>query len=378
MRDARQDRLARIAAAQPACRRRGRSRRGCRASPTPPRPARADRCPRRLRRRRSRPRGSRTKRLRPRSRRDRHDRKPVHFEHRGRPQLPRLLERSRDVDLASDHESRERLQRRRRGIDGRDRPTAAQHCHAVGDRLHLVELVRDEDDGLPLLGHRAERLEERLGLLRREHCGRLVHDQDARVAVERLQDLDALLLADRELPDPRLRIDREPVALAQLLDALLGGARMTQDDAATLAAVVAEDDVLRDRERLDQPEVLVHHADPRVERVARRVEADPLAPELDLTLVLPVEPGQDVRERRLPRAVLAEERVHLAVGGLEADAVVRHDAGKPLGDSGHADGGSERGAGRTGASLILRSNGGSVPHAASRAAGPSRPCRPRP
>ena len=276
---------------------------------------------------------------------------PIHFEHADVRELPGLLERFRNLDLASDHESRERLQRRRRGVDGRDRPAAAQHCHAVGDRLHLVELVRDEDDGLALVGHRAERLEELLGFLWCEHCGRLVHDQDARVPVERLQDFDALLLADRELPDLRLRIDREPVALAQLLDALLGG-RRTQDDAATLASVVAEDDVLRDRERLHQPEVLVHHADARVEGVAWRVEADPLAPQLDLTLVLPVEPGQDVRERRLPGAVLAEECMHLARRGLEADAVVRHDAGKPLRDSGHADGGSERGAGRTGASLI--------------------------
>ena len=39
------------------------------------------------------------------------------------------------------------------------------------------------------------------GLLRRQHGGRLVEDQDARVAVERLQDLDPLLLAERELPD---------------------------------------------------------------------------------------------------------------------------------------------------------------------------------
>ena len=53
----------------------------------------------------------------------------------------------------------------------------------------------------PSVGHRAERGEERHRLLRREHRGRLVHDQDARLAVERLQDLDALLLADRELPD---------------------------------------------------------------------------------------------------------------------------------------------------------------------------------
>ena len=63
----------------------------------------------------------------------------------------------------------------------------------------------------------------------------------------------------------------EAVALAELGDAPLDRARVEPERAA-LAAVVAEDDVLGDGERLDEPEVLVHHADPRIERVARRVE----------------------------------------------------------------------------------------------------------
>ena len=129
------------------------------------------------------------------------DRQAVHFEGPDVGQRPRLLERSRDVDLPPDHESGERAERGRRRIDGGHGPATAQHRHAVGDGLDLVELVRDEDDGLPLLGHRAQSFEERFGLLRSEHGGRLVHDQNARLAVERLQDLDALLLADRELPD---------------------------------------------------------------------------------------------------------------------------------------------------------------------------------
>ena len=52
--------------------------------------------------------------------------------------------------------------------------------------------------------------------LRREHRGRLVEDEDPRAAVEQAQDLDPLLLADRELPDPRPRIDAETVPRAQL------------------------------------------------------------------------------------------------------------------------------------------------------------------
>ena len=57
---------------------------------------------------------------------------------------------------------------------------------------------------------------------------------------------------------------------------------MAQAERAALAAVVAEDDVLRHRERLDEPEVLVHHRDPRLERVARRVEVHLPAVDEDL------------------------------------------------------------------------------------------------
>ena len=84
--------------------------------------------------------------------------------------------------------------------------TAAHDSDAVGDRQHLRQLVGDEDDGAALLDQCADRREQLGHLLRREHCGRLVEDKDARVAVERLQDLDALLLADRQLPDRRQRI----------------------------------------------------------------------------------------------------------------------------------------------------------------------------
>ena len=108
--------------------------------------------------------------------------------------------------------------------------------------------------------------------------------------------------------------------------------------------MIAEHDVLGDRERLDEPEVLVHHRDPRLERVARRVEVHLAAVDEDLALVRPVEAGEDVRERALAGAVLAEQRVHLAGGGLEVDAVVRDDAREALRDPAHRDGGRGRGA----------------------------------
>ena len=65
---------------------------------------------------------------------------------------------------------------------------------------------------------RRRRFSNRSPRLRRgEHRGRLVQDQDLDAAVERLQDLDALLLADGEVLDRRVRIDLEPVRVGELL-----------------------------------------------------------------------------------------------------------------------------------------------------------------
>ena len=58
--------------------------------------------------------------------------------------------------------------------------------------------------------------EQRLGFLRRQHGGRLIQNQDAGIAVERLQDLDPLALADRKIGDAGVRIDRQAKRLRQL------------------------------------------------------------------------------------------------------------------------------------------------------------------
>src|SRR5581483_1818985 len=88
---------------------------------------------------------------------------------------------------------------------------------------------------------------------------------------------------------------------------------------------------------LDEPEVLVHHEDAGVDRLARRCEGHRAAVEQDRALVGPVEPAHDVRERRLPGAVLTEQRVHLAGSRLEVDSVVRDHAGEALRDPAQLD-----------------------------------------
>ena len=140
------------------------------------------------------------------------------------------------------------------------------HRDAVGDLQHFGQLVGDEDHRAPLLDQRADRRRTARHFLRREHGGRLVEDQDARIAVERLEDLDALLLADRQLADRRQRIDMEPEFLGERADV---GDRLVAVEADAGPRLGAEHDILVDGEGRDQREMLEHHADAGVDRLAR-------------------------------------------------------------------------------------------------------------
>ena len=108
-----------------------------------------------------------------------------------------------------------------------------------------------------------EDAEQVVGLGGRQHARRLVEDQDVALAVERLEDLDALLEADRELADDRVGVDVELVLLLQPLQL---GPRLGERRAQERAVLGAEDDVLEHGEVLDQHEVLVHHADAGADR----------------------------------------------------------------------------------------------------------------
>ena len=148
--------------------------------------------------------------------------------------------------------------------------------------------------------------------------------------MQHAQDLDALLLADADVLDVRARVDAQAEPLGQLADPLLGGVAIEQR---ALARLGRQHDVLGHGHDRDQHEVLVHHADPHADRLARRADANRLAAEVDLALVGLEQPVEDVHERGLARPVLPEQGVHLATTQVEVDAVVRRERAEALGDA---------------------------------------------
>ena len=149
-----------------------------------------------------------------------------------------------------------------------------------------------------------------------EGGGRLVQDEELDVLGEGLGDLHELLLADADVLDLGVGVLVQPY-LRQDLPGLLTGFHPIDD--ASGGYLVAEVEVLDDRQFGDQRELLVDDRDARVLRLSDVTELDKLVVEMDLAFVRTegVYAGQHLHQRRLTGAVLADDAMNLAPLHLE-------------------------------------------------------------
>ena len=177
----------------------------------------------------------------------------------------------------------------------------------------------DQDHRLALVAQHLQNAEKMIGFGRRQDTGRLVEDQDFGAAVHRLENLDALLQADRELLDQRVRIDREAVGV---LEPLQFGPRRRNAPGQKRAAFGAENDVLQHREIIDQHEVLMHHADAGFDRRLAVADGDGLAVDADLPAVGVIEAVDDRHQGRFAGAVFPDDAVDGAPGDGQMNVAV--------------------------------------------------------
>ena len=132
------------------------------------------------------------------------------------------------------------------------------------------------------------------------------------------QDLHPLLLADRELPDLRLRMDTSRT------DPRYVRARPTRGGLpAARRTVLIEVDVLATVIGARyETEVLVHHSDAGGDGLGGEVEFAASPFDLEVAGVEAVDAGEDVAQRLSSRRRLLEKRVHFAVVQLEVDVAV--------------------------------------------------------
>ena len=152
----------------------------------------------------------------------------------------------------------------------------------------------------------AQVVEQLVDLLRHQHGGRLVEDQDPGAAVEHLEDLDALPVADAERLDQRVGVDRRGRRRRQI-SSIARRAALTSSRSPR-GRLGAEHDVLQHGEVVGQHEVLVHHADAGRDRVGRASGRRPGSPSIgDRALVRLLHAVEDLHQGRLAGAVLADD-----------------------------------------------------------------------
>ena len=94
--------------------------------------------------------------------------------------------------------------------------------------------------------------------------------------------------------------------------------------------LVTQDNVVEHRHRFHQHEVLVYHADAQLHRLAGGLDADLLPLQKILPSVGWYSNDQDIHQRRLARAVFAQQRQHLAAIDGQADVFVGVEAAQTV------------------------------------------------
>ena len=228
--------------------------------------------------------------------------------------------------LRADHQPRQRGIALHGRIAHAGHLPAAQHGTGRAQRTDLVQLVADVEDGAALGRQAAQHHEELLHRLRREYRGGLVKNEHARVREQGADDFHALHLAHAQRVHGAVGIDLQPVVMRRGLDALYHlGQRQ--------ALVQAQPDVLGHGQRVEQAEMLEHHGDAQLARLLRVADVDRLAIDLDAALVGLDGAVDDLHQRGLAGAVLAQDGMHFAGAHGQRDAVVGHHRRIALGDA---------------------------------------------
>jgi hypothetical protein len=194
--------------------------------------------------------------------------------------------------------------RRRRARPRLRRLPLPEENDAIAQGEDVLHPVRSVDARARPPAERAKPAEEALPLVGDEERGRLVEGEDARIVREGPDELDHLLLRERQLKDERgggdLGIDPE---------AFEEGARARLEtraiDEPVTTRFAPEHQVLRHGEVRDEDRLRVDHRDPGPPRVGRGLQAllDPV--DQDAAPIARVHPGEDADEGGLPRPAVA-------------------------------------------------------------------------
>ncbi len=165
------------------------------------------------------------------------------------------------------HQACQRVAAGRRYGTRTDLPALAQHGHVVGIRHHFAKLVRDHQHSqLAARGQVTHQPKHFVGLLRRQHGGRLIENEETLLEIQLLEDLQLLLFPCGKARNRRVQRQAKRHALHERFER---GAFCFPLNF-PWQAPPRKQQVLLNRQPRSEREMLVHHADTQRLRVARR------------------------------------------------------------------------------------------------------------
>ena len=216
-----------------------------------------------------------------------------------------------------------------------DHLAVAHDRHRVANGEDLVEHVADVDDADPARLERADGGVELDDLRGGKPAGRLVHEDHPRIERERLHDLDLLLLDGRQTADRGVEVEIDAVPLEQR--ERLAPLAPRVDEAEAARRLPAEKDVVEHRHGGREIGVLVDAGDAAADHLLGIAERRRFAGDFDRAVRRRDGAGQDLDQRRLARAVGADQRAHLARHDRQVGVAQRDEIAVDLGEADAAD-----------------------------------------
>ena len=204
----------------------------------------------------------------------------------------------------------------------------AQDGNPVGDMADLIQPVRGVKQRHPRSPKPVDLAEEDLHLAVGQHGGGFVHDQHAGVARQRLRDLHHLPVGYRQISDARVGSDMAFQLVEQVLRAS-AHRLVVQEQPADLPPEI---DVLGHRQILGEVEFLMDDDDAKRLGLGTRTIWRGFTVKKDTARCRFKEPAEDLHDRRLACAVLADQGVDLTARKRKIHAMQHLDRAKALVD----------------------------------------------
>ena len=180
------------------------------------------------------------------------------------------------------------------------------HGDGIGEGEDFLQPVRDVKDGNALVTQTAGDAEEALHLVVRQRGRGFVHDQHADVQGNGAGDFHRLLFGQRQLGGGTAGVERHAKPGDHRRGLVIQGGPVDQGR----AVLVADEDVLGDRQVGEDHRFLIDRGHPGALGVGGAAKADGLAIDHNLAGVGLVDASHRLDQRRLARPVFTDQRVN--------------------------------------------------------------------